>query len=185
MAGYVSKKWLKWLLSKGKGNIVYMIDETCQSPNPLKNKSKRYFNFTFKGKRVVVPKFYQIALPFLEFQGAYYCLKDLGFIGLKRTHTKYFNQLTYNNQLNFVKDIRSIIGNDVKVYADKRPLSKQVAQKTGLIEIKSKAITQRIDAVFGFKTYIYKLKKAKKIKTYSQFDKEYEKAFKNLNIKEI
>ena len=185
MAGYVSKKWLKWLLSKGKGNIIYMIDETCQSPLALKNKSKRYWNFQHNKKRIVVPKFYQVALPFLEFQGGYYCLNHLGFIGLKRTHAKYFNQLTYKNQLQFVKDLRCIIGNDVKVYADKRPLSKLVETKTGLIETQSKAITQRIDAVFGFKTYIYKLKKAKKIKTYSQFDKEYEKAFKNLNIKEI
>ena len=183
--GYVSKKWLRWLIKEDRGELIYMIDETCQSPLALKNKTKRYWHFQHKGKRIVVPKFYQVALPFWNFRGEYYCLKDLGYIGLKRTHAKYFNQLTYDNQLNFVKDIRSIIGNDVKVYADKRPLSKLVETKTGLIEIKSKAITQRIDAVFGFKTYIYKLKKSKKIKTYAQFNNEYEKAFKNLNIKEI
>jgi len=185
MMGYISKKWLRWVIENKDHEIVYMIDETAQSPKPLKNRSRRYWNFTFNGKTVVVPKFYQVAIPFLKFNNSYYCLKDLGYMGFKRTHKKYFNQLNYPDQLSFVKALRLIIGDRVRIIADKRPISRILSEKTKLIEIRSKATTQRVDAVFGFKTSIYNMIRNKTITNYSEFNLEYEKSWKKINVKEI
>lgn len=211
-------KDLLLLLGNNDFDIIFMLDETVPSINPILDNTKRYI----KGENDYFYSFYMVVIPFLRinhgktkkqikeieyyYRGkrklkrekirtitvnnySYYSLHNiLG--GYYREIKKKFQYLNSKMQINFLESVRSELkkkyDRDISlspIYADKRPISIYTSKnnpKLGLL-IKSKRITQRIDAVFGCKQIVYNEVK-RTIETKNGLKRIIKKEYKGLDI---
>lgn len=154
----------------------FMMDEVVMSKHNIFIRHSRYF----KGVGIT----FQVVGKFFEYNNERFFLNE----GIVRIFPNFMNKINKADIKEMVDEAYKYFEEEItpeNFYADGRYKTKLVAKDTGLITIRSKKVTSRIDAVFGFKNQIYPKIRNKEITTPIQLFEEYLRMFRKLGFKII
>lgn len=178
----LSKGWKKELFRRAEKDLgdqweklttCFMMDETVMGKHGIFNRHTKYMKeggITFQ----VVGKFF-------EWNNQRFFLNE-GIVKVFKGKMKFLRSRHIREFIEEVyKEYDNI--NPGNFYADGRSKTKTIARDTGMVQIKSKYVTARIDAVFGAKKTIYPKVRNGEISNPKELFNEYIMMFEKLGFK--